>query len=76
MILFGEKKSDKTISDLIHFRNLIPNIRKSKIYSPDEEAAKNFSTILEEKTREIIESKKYKEAKKLAKKENDKKKKK
>ncbi len=74
MILFGDKKSDKTISDLIHFRNLIPNIRKSKIYSPDEEAAMNFSTILEEKTREIIESKKYKEAKKLAKKENEKKK--
>ncbi len=75
MILFGEKKSDKTISELIHFRSRIPNIRKSKIYSQDEKAAQNFFETLKEKTKVIIESKKYKEAKKLAKKENEKKKK-
>ena len=74
MIIFGDKKSDKTISELIHFKNLIPNIRKSKIYSSDESGAKNFFITLEDNTKKIIESKKYKEAKKLAKKENNKKK--
>ena len=74
MIIFGDKKSDKTISELIHFKNVIPNIRKSKIYSSDESGAKNFFITLEDNTKKIIESKKYKEAKKLAKKENNKKK--
>ena len=55
MILFGEKKSDKTISELIHFRSRIPNIRKSKIYSQDEKAAQNFFETLKEKTKVIIE---------------------
>ena len=63
MILFGEKKSDKTISELIHFRSRIPNIRKSKIYSQDEKAAQNFFETLKEKTKVIIESKNKKKKK-------------